>query len=239
VDPILAWSEEDGAGGRTIRARVRWEYPTWDWHEIAGDVRADPAASAEAPSLSANEPASGSFANVFLAFLETAPGGVPQVRAAEALTRASIPTWTPLAATLNRDPSVPAADPSTWARGTTVVAWVEGGQVLARVAEFDSGPAFGDPVVLNADPARPARSPRATIGPPVPILEFPTVVFLESGPAGDEIRARKWDGAQWMLVSVPANAGLPGPVTWLAASPGPVVAWVDQDGLVRVRVANF
>jgi hypothetical protein len=120
-----------------------------------------------------------------------------------------------------------------------VVAWVEGGQVLARVAEFDSGPAFGDPVVLNADPARPARSPRATIGPPVPILEFPTVVFLESGPAGDEIRARKWDGAQWMLVSVPANAGLPGPVTWLAASPGPVVAWVDQDGLVRVRVANF
>ena len=56
--------------------------------------------------------------------------------------------------------------------------------------------------------------------------------------AGDEIQVRPWDRASWLSVPSP-NAGSAGPARALAVAPGPVVAWPDADGAVRVRQGNL
>ena len=182
-----------------------------------------------------NEPGLSPFSDALLAFIETSAGGVPQVRYATGRVVFSEP-WTAPAGSFNADPAVPAGEPTAWAYGNTVVAWVEGGQVRARAANgvFGSG-VFSDAVVLNLDPASVARSPRATrtLGNEV------AVVFVEAGPSGDEIRAQRWDGTTWTLLPGALNAGVPGAVRALSVSPGPTIAWTDDQDHVFVRVASF
>lgn len=231
AQPMIVWSEDDGAGGRAIRTLL---YLT-TWMESGGDVRSAPGAVADFPSLSVNSPGPDIFIDQFLAFLETVPGGVAQVRTASAK---GLSPWSAVPGSWNADPVMAASEPSGYAGGGgTLLAWVEGGKVWARQGDW-GGPALGPASALNVEPAHLARSPRAT--------SEGVVVFVEAGAAGDEVWARRWDGRAWALLPGPLNAGASGPVRSLAVhagssffSPVPAVAWVDQGGRVFVRVGNW
>jgi hypothetical protein len=191
--------------------------PGGGWSLISGDVRLDPA----------NDVTHATGSGLLAVFLEDV-GGVPQIRAAWNLF---FGLWSALDGSLNLDPAAPASDPAAAQGGA--VAWIEGGQVLARIIEGPMGFTAGDPAVLNVDPSRAARWTRATTS-----AGRPTVVFVETGSGGDEIWVRRYEDGAWTLLPGPVNADAPGPVTALAASFGPSIAWADEAGHVRVRVFN-
>jgi hypothetical protein len=221
----LVWSEDDSNGGRILRGS-QFTFPSWV--PLTLDVGATPAGIADFPSFTANFPAIGPSFSAFVSFLDTPPGGLPQMRTSNG-NLGSVPKFVPGVGPLNADPSSAASDPSGFAFGGAVVAWVEGGKVYARTAEFDFG-IFSSAVVLNSDPARAARSPR--------VANRNTVVFVEAGPNGDEIRAKRWDAGAWNDLGV-LNPGATGAVTALAVAPGPFVAWADGGGAVHLLQGNF
>jgi hypothetical protein len=125
--------------------------------------------------------------------------------------------------------------------------------VLVRETDlFFGGLSFGEPTVLNVDPARRARSPRAARSTPLlqavnaPGWRAPlTIYFVEEGPGGDEIWARRRHGTTWELLPGPVNAKVPGGVRGLTVvnvgedTTRSAVAWIDDQGHVHVRVANL
>jgi hypothetical protein len=144
---------------------------------------------------------------------------------------------------VNLDPGSPATEPTVVIQVAMAVAWVESGKVLVR--EYDL--IFGDPnfttvSVLNHDPGRRARSPRAVEGGGATRAPL-TIYFVEEGPGGDEIWARRWNGSSWVLLPGPINAGVAGPVRSLTVSSmgegfGASIAWLDDQGRVFVRAEN-
>lgn len=220
----VAWAEPTPQGGRAIRVNYR-DQLSFDHWWLAGGPAGDPAATADQPAIAGN-----GVDGLTVAWVETpAAGGPAQLRAAQASQAAW--TWPPVAAARNADPGQAASEPALWAPwlgGTspTFLAWAEGGKVLVQRLDAPA------PVeVMNADPARPARMPR--------FFELdPFIAFVETGPSGDEIRARRWDGATWVLAPGIANAGVPGAVAGLAGSANAGFAWIDTGGAIRVRVRN-
>jgi hypothetical protein len=192
------------------------------------DVGATPGGVADFPALSVNIPAIGPLFTAFVSFLDTPPSGPSALRAANGGVGGN-GGFFPSTTMLNADPASSASEASGYAFAGAIVAWVENGHVFARSADFNLG-IFSAPVLLNADPAHQARSPRVTSG--------NLVVFIEAGPAGDQIQARRWDGGAWIDPGV-VNPGGSGPVNALAVSPGHLVGWSDAQNVVHVRQGNF
>ncbi len=227
VDAV-AWSEALSSGGRAIFVKGRQDaLPTW--YDIGGPPLSDPASVADEPSIA---PAQG---DLVLAWIEYRPASVPQVRVAVwygAYRDPPFTTWVVLPQVANVDPSQAAGEPSAWAGRTfafsAAVAWQEGGKVFARHSDIAWAA-----VELNVGPASAAR---------LPLLDRaaarPTVYWVEESASGDEIWARRWDGAAWVLLPGPLNAGIPGAVRRVDVADGAVV-WADDTGAVRFRVANF
>jgi hypothetical protein len=140
--------------------------------------------------------------------------------------------WTTLVASANTDPAQAASEPEMCGRG---VAWLEGG--LVRFGEVDAvtqrftraDPQSGP----NARSARClSRYPAVQTVPPPPVL-----LWVEPGPSGDVIAARRWiEGTGWTVLS-PVNEGVVGEVRTLAVA-GSVVTWTDAAGHVFARRLN-
>ncbi len=234
VDAV-AWSEELPSGGRAIFVKKRQSsFPTW--YDEGGPPLSVPTAVADEPSVGPTyQGAFSGVANLLLAWIETAPGSQPQVRAALGDDRHTIPpvtTWVAFPQVANVDTSQAAAEPSgwlgDWSGDPAAVAWREGGKVFARHSQ--SGWTAAE---LNVDPASTARLPRLDRGAARAI-----VYWVEASAGGDQIWARRWDGSTWALLPGPLNAGIPGAVQRLDAAAGTVV-WLDDAGAVYFRVANF
>jgi hypothetical protein len=214
----IAWTEDTPQGGRII------------WTSVGaggayGPVTDDPSVVTEAPAVD-------SYRRV--AYVERAAGGANLVWVR--VPRADGSGWDPLGGIpMNRDLAQAAGEPTIVSTSsTTIVAWTEAGQVLAR--EW-TGAAWGDPVVLNADAARPARAPRfqGTWWP-----DDVWLVFVEDTASGEQIRARRFEGGAWRLIDSPVNAGVPGPVATLSVhQDAPLsVVWTDLAGRVYLRSYN-
>ncbi|MFO0582789.1 MAG: hypothetical protein U0229_10970 [Anaeromyxobacter sp.] len=193
--------------------------------------RLDPAAVASQPAVAAPPAlfAAGPYDSTFAAWIERPAGGVAVVRAATLS-----PSLDPVVfeGVTNADPAVDAAEPTVFAaKGIAIVAWREGGRLLARVVTASG---VGDPEVLNADPARAARRPRFdTDG------RAPTLYWLEADAGGGEaIRVRRYTGSSWLLYPQAVNGPAPGVVASYAVD-AHRVAWVDGAGGVHLRVAGF
>jgi hypothetical protein len=226
--------EEVSAGAWSVRGR---RLAGGAWSDVGGAPGASPGATTGSPSLDTTPWGSTmtGMPSLLVAYLETPPGGVPQVRVTNAYPGTG---WAPLAGAANRDPAVAASEPVAVYDVEMGVAWVEDGQVLARATDvlhymYDGG--FGPVSVLNRDPARRARFPRASYG--RGSREPITFLFVEEGPSGDEIWARRWNGTTWNLLSGPINAGVPGTVTSLSVRDG-TIAWTDGEGRLFVRYQN-
>jgi hypothetical protein len=223
----VAWSEADPAGGRRIRAvNAMWRSSPWE------SLGSSPALT---PGAVASEPA---VAQGMVAWLETPPGGVAQLRAAvPSATRA----WTLLPVIANADPGTDAAEPalsSDEAPGRLFVAWREA--ALVRVQLIEDGVASGDPAVLNVDPARRARTPKfSRIWLDLGYFADHYVYWVEDSPRGDEIWARHWNGSEWELLPGPVNAGDPGTEVRSFDVHQRSVVWSDETGAVRLRVAGW
>ncbi|MFT3914039.1 MAG: hypothetical protein QM704_07965 [Anaeromyxobacteraceae bacterium] len=210
-----AWTEAQASG----RAIVVYGRPV---------PRLDPAAVASQPAVT--EPvALFGLDPTFAAWIERAPGGVARVRAATPSPYAD-PVW--YEGVTNADPAVDAAEPAVFAaKGIAIVAWREGGKLLARVVTAGG---VGPPEVLNADPARAARRPRFDAD-----GRTPTLYWLEADAAGGEaIRVRRYTGSSWLLYPQAVNGPAPGAVRSYAVDAHRVV-WVDGAGGVHLRVAGF
>ncbi|MEI6226733.1 MAG: hypothetical protein WCS72_18470, partial [Deltaproteobacteria bacterium] len=233
------WTETDGAGFRRVAAG---RLIGGTWVDVGGDLGAPAGASTSSPSLAtaSGGSAMSGYMSLLTAFLVTSPGGVPQVRAANAFPGTG---WIPLEGVENRDPTAAASEPTAVIQVERAVAWVEAGQVLVRETDIMlGGRDFGPPTILNRDPARRARSPRGTQGHGG---RYPlTVFFVEEGAAGDEIWARRWNGTTWDLLPGPVNDGVAGLVTsldvkWDTFLGGASITWIDGDGHVFVRRENY
>lgn len=227
--PAVAWSEEVASGGRAIFVKSQ-DGSSGVWYDLGGPALSEPAAVADEPSL-ARYALFGE--GPVLAWIEKAPSGVPQVRAAWGPSMGVRPpptTWTAIPEAANVDSSRAASNPTAWGFATVgkAVAWVEAGQVLAR----HSAGGWAAQVV-NLDPAAAARLPRLDGS----ALDA-TVYWVEESASGDEIWARRWDGSAWILLPGPLNADAPGTVRRLDVDGGAVL-WVDDAGGVRFRIANF
>lgn len=219
---LLVRSAENVSGGRDlIVARAE---PGFISIRDVGRVLSDPTSTTDHPAVSNNPPA-----EPLIAWLETSAGGGPaQLRAA--LGDLTGTTWTALDASLSADPALPASEPAVYAMGAErVLAWVEGGRVLARRW---SGAAFGAPEVLTS-PGSTGRTPRFVADP----VEHPVIVFVETDGAGDHIRARRFDGLAWTPQPDPFE-GATGGVVQLVANERGGVAWLDAAGEVRLRLYN-
>jgi hypothetical protein len=218
----IAWSEEDVDGGRSIRfANTAWRGTQWT--SRGSSPRLAPASVADEPSVTGG----------FVAWVETVPGGVSQLRGASVGTSA----WNIVPEVRNVDPAVPASEPAassdeygTW----RYVAWSEGGHVAASALELIP-PAYvpvGAPQVLNVDSTRAARSPRFDSG-----LHFHdyVVYWIEESAIGDLIWGARWTGVAWELLPGPVNAGAEGSTVRSFDVWGWSVVWADDAGVVRMR----
>lgn len=249
ADGIVAWTEVDEAGRSSL---LTGRLVGGAWQDVQGSPGAPLPEGARTPAMSTlwrdgNQTVG--TPSVLLAFIEAGPSGPAQVRAAEAFPGTG---WIAQAAVRNLDLLAPASDPTAVHQHESSVAWVENGRVLVRETDlFFNGLTFGEATVLNTDPARRARSPRAARSTPVIGLEYApgwraahTIYFVEEGPGGDEIWARRRHGSTWELLPGPLNAGIPGRVLKLTAidigmnTYTSAVAWLDDEGHVYVRVAN-
>ena len=225
AEAAVAWSEELPSGGRAIVVS-RQTVAAGPFYAAGGPALSYPTAVADEPSIGPSTYAG----DLTVAWVEAAPGGVPQAQAAQGQYSGSGPdmAWWTVPGTGNVDPSQAAAEPSvaTWA-----MVWREGGSVFARgLNPMGSGPAQ----LLNVDPTRPARSPRLDRS-----WGYSTTAYwVEESASGDAIWARRLDNGAWTLLPGPVNTGVPGAVRALDAYGGAVV-WVDDVGAVHLRVANF
>jgi hypothetical protein len=250
ADGVAAWTEVDDAGGATLATR---RLVNGSWRDVQGTPGLPLPVGGRSPAISTVERWGNltiGTPSVLLAFIEAVPGGAPQIRAAEAFPSSG---WVAQAAVANQDPAAAASEPTAVWEHESAVAWVEAGQVLVRETDlFFNGLSFSAPTVLNVDPSRRARSPRAVRSTPVfgavyaPGWRAPfTIYFVEEGPAGDEIWARRRHGTAWELLPGPVNANVPGRVRGLTAvnvgqnTTTSAVAWIDDQGHVHIRVANL
>jgi hypothetical protein len=225
-DTSLAWTEPADGGARSVGLVA----PGFD-----GGTR--PTAGLPTTALDAVDDccvdrADGSYR--LLAWLDGG-GPVPQLALSASrrdFTGAGDGPWSLLAGSLNADAAQPAADPVVLG---TRVAWAEGQTIrAARVDAAGTGVEPQDPVAAPG-----ARWPRF-----VPrFLDFndpgapPLLLFVEPGPAGDVIAARRFvAGTGWAEIP-PVNAGVPGEVRSLAVS-AQHVTWTDAAGHVFVRRLN-
>ena len=236
----VAAYEVDGSGGVPGIAAQRLSGGTWTDPGAIPAVL--PGSSQGAPAVATGPwgSATTGLPSMLLAYTETGPGGVPQIRAALSFPGKG---WSPAPSVVNLDPSVSATEPTAVIQVAMAVAWVESGKVLVREYDLIFGyPDFTTVSVLNHDPGRRARSPRAVEGGEntrAPI----TIYFVEEGPGGDEIWARRWSGSSWVLLPGPVNAGVAGPVRSLTVSSmgegfGASIAWLDDQGRAFVRAEN-
>lgn len=250
ADGVTAWTEVGASGVPTLATR---RLVAGTWVDVVGSPEFTPGAGSHAAGLS-TLPIWGNrttgLPSAILTHLQDGPDGVPQVRAAEAFPGTG---WIPAPGVLNRDPAAAASEPSAAWVHEGAVAWAEDGKVLVRDTDlFFSGTSYGNPVVLNADPGRRARSPRAVRSSPRVFGAEPyewraplTVFFVEEGPTGDEIWARRRHAGTWELLPGPVNAGVPGSVRGLTVvdlglfESVSAIAWIDDLGHVHVRVANL
>jgi hypothetical protein len=201
-DGVAAWSEVDPAGGRRVRMK-RWRFPDAWVDDLGSPPRLAPASVADAPAVGTfyGEPRGG--VRHLLPWIETAPAGVPKLRAADAFE-----AWTLVPELVNQDASAPVVDVAVgmgYAGDQPVVAWQEGDRVVATSRPADGLDPFPTPAILNVDPSAPARLPRVDRW-----SVAPTVFFVERSAAGDEIWARRWNGASWELLPGPVNEGAEG-----------------------------
>jgi len=226
-----AWSEEDPEGGRVVRFTgvAPGDAPTTLPRREAGAAADEPAVSAMVPAFRADDP-------TVLAWVEAAPGGVPQLCVGSAT--APLPTFGNVA------PGVPAAQPAVWQYwGRLAVAWVEGGRVHARLATKpgsdapDDAAVYSDVATLNVDPARPARRPRFETSVLEPRPLDPILFWIEDAGDRDAVWARRWNGEGWELLPE-VSAGFTGRIASLSTVSFGTVAWTDTSGRVYVREWN-
>ncbi len=159
-----------------------------------------------------------------VAFLETVPGGIPQLRA-RCWQGGVSGQWVSVGDVLNRDASLAASEPSLAWSSTPIVAWVEGGRVLVR--RGDAAGNWGPAEDLLADPGTSASSPR---------ILGPWIVFVAHGLDGDRFETRAWGGGAW-ISRVPLTAS--GAVTsWEALSSPLAITWTDGSGGPYLMVYN-
>lgn len=212
---IAAWSEETD-NGRAIRVKNL----VLDQQSFVGGAVSDPLAVGERPWVWINGPDTGPA----VAYLETATGGVAQVRAAGWTGSA----WRSLGASANLDALRPAADPVLIGSSAFFLAWVEAGLVLVR--RWDPyALQWGPAEVLNTDAARPARLLRG--------CEAHVLAFVEAAAGGDEIQVRTWNGLQWSLMPASGSDGYIGSIAdFTITCVGRLgVAWADALGQVYLR----
>lgn len=215
----VTWTQASGTGAREARLAR--------WSQAAGWAMAPPANADTASD--ASQPSAAEGTRLRMAFAEAPPGGVPQLRVRELQDDGL--TWIDLGDALNRDPAVAAEEPWLGADGdwSATVAWVEGGQALARRGDWLGN--WGPPVVLNADAAAPARAPRVT-------RYGSVVVFVEQAVDGDRFEVRKWDeqaGSWKALPSLQAGA----PVASYASYEIPLaIVWTNATGETWLRISN-
>ena len=233
---VAVWTEGPTGGVRSLQGAAALQGNDI-WTALSGDPRASTGASVSHPALYVHHPTSSSnFALV--AFLETAPAGVPRLHAASVELGGG--SWIPAVGDLDLGLGTPSDPAVVMAGDLPAAAWVEAGQVRLRMGTLDAtGLTFGTALALNHDTARPARAARlvASLG------SRATLLFVEAGLAGDELWARRWDGTDWILQPGPINAGTGDVIQELAADGVPdaqaVVAWTDALGRVYLRVLNW
>ena len=192
ADGVAAWTEVDDAGESSLATR---RLVDGSWRDLQGTPGVALPVGGRGPAISTvwgwgNQTIG--TPSVLLAFIEAGPAGVPQVRAAEAFPGTG---WVAQAAVGNKDSGASASEPTAVWQHEAAVAWVEAGRVLVRETDlFFGGLSFGEPTVLNVDPARRARSPRAARSTPLlqavnaPGWRAPlTIYFVEEGPGGDDL----------------------------------------------------
>jgi hypothetical protein len=233
---VAVWTEGPPGGPRTLQGAETLEGATL-WTPLAGDPRGAVTSSVSQPALYVHHPAS-SPAVALVAFLETAPAGAVRLRSASIELGGGV--WLPVLADLDLGLGAPSDPAIAMAGDLPAVAWIEDGQVRVRMGTLDAaGLSFGPALDLNHDAALPARAARlvATLG------ARATLLFIERGPTGDQLWARQWNGASWVLQPGPINAGTGEVIDALAADGVPdalgVVAWTDALGRVYLRVLNW
>lgn len=213
----VTWTQTSGTGAREARL-ARWS--------LAAGWTVVPPATVLAGSGTSQSSASDG-ASLRMAFVEMPPGGVPQLRVRE--LQADGLTWVSLGGVLNSDPAVAAQEPwlgfNGW-DGSPIVAWVEGGRVLARRGDLLGN--WSPAVVLNADAAALARAPRVTGSGLV-------VVFVEQAAGADRFEVRRWDGSWKALPSLPAGAQV---ASYAAYEVPLAIAWTDAMGQTWLRISN-
>ncbi|WP_248358591.1 Ig-like domain-containing protein [Anaeromyxobacter oryzae] len=225
--PSIAWSEADPAGGRRIRVK-RFSYGLGWRDDLGSPARLADGSIADAPAVAADVRSDG-YLRQLLAWIETAPGGVPQLRGAEAVFG-----WTILPQVANRDAAVGVVDVvlGEIASSTGALAWQEGDQIVAALRP--RGGEFGAGQVLNVDAAHAARLPRLNL-----YADAPTVYWVERTASGDEVWARRWSGSGWELLPGPVNDGAEGSAIRELDVLGGTVVWTDDARVVRLRERGF
>jgi hypothetical protein len=217
---LFGWVETSGTGVRQVRAALGTD-PVGAW-VVSPPANVASDADAGAPSLTQSP-------EVVVAFVETPPGGVAQLRVRR-WEGGATGQWVSLGDVLNRDPGLPASEPSVGWNGFISVAWVEGNRVLAR--RMGAAGTWSPPEELNADPGNPARSPR--------LMGADYLAFVESGPGADRFEMRRWVWSDWTTGAWRALTPLPATgqvAAWDARWPMAVV-WTDTSGGPYLRVYN-
>jgi hypothetical protein len=217
--------------------------PVWTVNALMGGFdRSLVVARAPGPPGGVNKPYLATIALV--AFLDAAPGGGARLRAAS--LELGQGAWVDVPGDLDlglgppSEPAILMMEPPTSLDWVPTLAWVEDGQVRLRMGTIDpTGLSFGPALSLNHDPESPARAARLVSTPG----GAAALVFVETGPTGDELWARRWDGTDWVLHPGPINAGTDDTVRDLAVGSAPgllaVVAWTDAEGQIYLRVLNL
>lgn len=220
-----AWSQPGTAGARTLFVAVGFGLIA-DWFIVP--VNVDSLADA---SQGWYHPQG------YVTYIETPSGGVGQLRVRKLTGR--IPAgWNSLGDVLNRDPRTEPSEPSVslaHLQGTLVpvVTWVEGGQVLVRTWMEPGG--WTPARMLNTDPGKVARSPRAFED----LFGGAHLLFVERGVDGDRIEFRSFDGTTWSVDDSLHPFGDVSEVSTAIISNQTAVLWRNPAGTARLRVSRW
>lgn len=240
----VAWTEIDGGGVNQIRA-ARLPPPGSSWARVpdtASPINADSGDDAFDPSLAAIG------SSLYLAWSEV-DAGVSQIHVA--VLDETTETWNHAGGTLNKDPSMNAAEPSLAnVGGVPYVAWSETGGL--GVTEIRVARLNGTTWALVADSASPINEAfTQDAGHPslVEIAGVPYVAWSESDGTADQVRVARLSatGTSWEKV-----AGSASPINDSslldATEPSltniggfPYVGWgeIDEDGVNQIRAARL
>jgi hypothetical protein len=229
---VAAWSEATPAGDAALRFWQQSGYPT-----SLGplpSIAPAPGETLEKPVVTACRFASTyTEQRLIAAFVSRTAGCAARVVVATLAKDAA--EWTTAVASANRDPTQDASDAALFSGYGMALAWVEGGQVLIR-RSATSLEVLGPIEVMNLDPAQPAR------GPQFQRLESSSasfrLVFVESGPAGDRIVARRWSGTAWLPPRMLETGGVVRTLGTLVNDTTASVTWIDGTGLVHAAQVN-